>query len=116
MLKPDQRLAPGRRPIAKHKIPEFDEGRFDEATPFDAEAPLSLDELRVLANKLVNPVRLASARSKVGTADEQALCDEVALDALIDLQAAFPRAMRELSPEDEDALRQLVAKLSKERS
>jgi hypothetical protein len=53
----------------------------------------------------VNPARVASARSKVGDGDPVALRDEITLDVLVDLESAFPSAIRALSPAEEDALR-----------
>jgi Rnl2 family RNA ligase len=95
--------SPDDRSIVKRKIAELDEARFDEALPWDADARLSLNDLATLAARLVNPARVASARSKIG--DAAPLADEIALDVLLDLTDAFPRAMRELAPEAEDVLR-----------
>ncbi|MFO0647597.1 MAG: hypothetical protein U0326_15250 [Polyangiales bacterium] len=52
----------------------------------------------------MNAARVAIARSMVGT-DADAVCEEAALDALIDLEAAFPRAMSALDEAELDALR-----------
>jgi len=105
VLKPDSRLAPDDRPVVKRKIPEFDEQRFDDSAPWNPDARLSRRELETLGAKLLNPARVASARSKVGDADPAALRDEIVLDVMVDLEAAFPSAMRALTPEDEEALR-----------
>jgi hypothetical protein len=88
VLRPDARLALSSRPILKRKIPEFDEGRFGEARPWDPF--LSPAQLGPLAATLVNPARVASARSKVGPDDAAALTEELVLDVLIDLVDAFP--------------------------
>lgn len=87
VLKPDARSAPDARPVIKRKLPEFDDERFREA---EAWAPGHLGETELLAwvERLVQPARLASARSKVGTAPA-AIIDEVALDVAIDLGLAF---------------------------
>jgi hypothetical protein len=42
----------------------------------------------------VNPARVASARSKVGT-DPAAIVDEIVLDVAIDLETVFPAAWRD---------------------
>jgi hypothetical protein len=87
VLKPDQRCAPSERPVIKRKLPEFDDDRFGEA---EAWAPAWLDEAALLGwvERLVQPARLASARSKVGTSPE-AIADEVALDVAVDLGLTF---------------------------
>lgn len=87
VLKPDQRCAPSERPVIKRKLPEFDDDRFSEA---EAWAPGWLDEAALTSwvERLVQPARLASARSKVG-AEPAAIVDEVALDVAIDLGLTF---------------------------
>jgi Rnl2 family RNA ligase len=78
------------RPIVKRKIAEFDELRFDESRAFDPTVHLAREELMALVAQLVNPPRLASARSKVG-ADPERIVEEAVLDALIDLRDMLPR-------------------------
>jgi Rnl2 family RNA ligase len=87
VLKPDARVLPGERPVIKRKLPEFDDERFREA---EAWAPGHLGEAELLSwvERMVQPARLASARSKAGT-DAAAIIDEVALDVAIDLGLAF---------------------------
>jgi hypothetical protein len=51
----------------------------------------------VWVDRMVQPARLASARSKVGT-DPAAIMDEVALDVAIDLGLAFHEAWERLPP------------------
>lgn len=87
VLKPDQRCAPSERPVIKRKLPEFDDDRFSEA---EAWAPGWLDEAALTSwvDRLVQPARLASARSKVGESPA-AILDEVALDVAIDLGLTF---------------------------
>ncbi|MFO0604636.1 MAG: RNA ligase family protein [Polyangiales bacterium] len=109
VLKPDARMPVAARPAVKRKIPEFDEARFDDGAAWDPDARLPLEALRARAASLVNAARLASARSKVGD-DPAALCDEAALDALVDLEAAFPAAMGALDEAALDALRDEVAR------
>ena len=104
VLKPDARARPAERYVVKHKIPELDEARFDESAPWNPDAALDLAQLQVLATRLVNPARIASARSKVGTAP-LAVGEEIVLDVLVDLEAAFPAAFRALSPDHDEALR-----------
>jgi hypothetical protein len=60
------------------------------------------------ARRMVNPPRIASAASKWGTDDRGALLDEISLDVMIDLGAAFPAAVAALSPADEDSLRATI--------
>ncbi|MEQ1502132.1 MAG: RNA ligase family protein [Myxococcota bacterium] len=107
VLRVDARLPPSRRTTVKRKIPEFDEARFEEALPWDPDAALSADDLRVVALRLVNGPRIASARSKVGT-DPERVRDEVVLDVLIDVEAAFPRAVGLLSEDEEARLREAL--------
>ncbi|HTJ36997.1 MAG TPA: RNA ligase family protein [Dactylosporangium sp.] len=104
VLRPDARLPLLDRPIVKHKIPEFDEGRFAEARPWDPHIP-SADVGR-LAATLVNPPRVASARSKVGPDDPAAIEDEIILDVMIDLTDAFP--MLQSRPDLEEQVRTAV--------
>lgn len=104
VLKPDAELPARARPLVKHKIPEFDENRFGESMPFDHHAHLSIAELLRWAEVMVNPMRLASARSKVGE-EPTLVAEEVALDVWIDLEAIYPRRMLALEPEDEAELR-----------
>lgn len=105
VIRADGLLPAGGRPIVKRKIAEFDERRFDEARPFDPHALLGAAELTTVALAMVNPARLASARSKVG-ADASAIADEVALDVLVDLADAFPTAMAGLDAATETALQE----------
>ena len=51
----------------------------------------------------MNPARLASARSKVGT-DAAAIVDEVVLDVAVDLSTVFADAWRDLGPDGEAAV------------
>jgi hypothetical protein len=44
-------------------------------------------------------------RSKVGDSDRRALYEEIVLDVLVDLEGAFPRALRELDDTTEATLR-----------
>jgi Rnl2 family RNA ligase len=94
VLRPDARGAPADRPVIKRKLPEFDDERFREAEGWD---PGHLTEAELLAwvDRMVQPARLASARSKVG-ADPAAVADEVALDVAIDLGLAFRDAWAQL--------------------
>ncbi|WP_432968541.1 RNA ligase family protein [Dactylosporangium sp. CA-233914] len=88
VLRPDARVPLATRPILKRKIPEFDESRFAEARPWDPH--LSPTQAGALAATLVNPARVAGARSKVGPHDPAALEEEIVLDVMLDLAAAFP--------------------------
>nr|BFE57416.1 hypothetical protein GCM10020063_019420 [Dactylosporangium thailandense] len=88
VLRPDARLPLATRPVLKRKIPEFDEARFAEAQPWDPH--ISPAAVAPLAATLVNPARVASARSKVGPDDPAALEEEVVLDVMVDLVDAYP--------------------------
>ncbi|MBA2540072.1 MAG: RNA ligase, partial [Deltaproteobacteria bacterium] len=87
VLKPDRRMRNGERPILKRKLADFDDARFDEAAAWDPEH-LAIDQLIAWAERLTNPARIASARSKVGT-DRAAIIDEAVLDVLVDLETVF---------------------------
>jgi Rnl2 family RNA ligase len=91
----------------KHKIPEMNEADFDGSAAFDPHRILPREELLGLVPRLVNPARLASARSKVGL-DPTALVEEIELDVRIDLEAALPATMRILDDPTEDALAQEI--------
>lgn len=105
VIRPDARARPGGRPVYKRKIAEFDEQRFAESEAWDPAQRPGRDALVAWARRLVNPARLASAASKCGRHDREAVLDELELDVLIDLGAAFPAALADLSPADEAALR-----------
>lgn len=107
VLKPDVRAHAEERIVSKWKIPELDDTRFDESVPF------ALDGVALarFAERMVNPARLASARSKVGVAPS-AIVDEVILDVLVDLEATFPRAFAALDADAEETLRAHVASLA----
>lgn len=107
VLVPDRRLPAKARPVVKHKIPEFDDLRFDASVPFDPNRHLELDALERWTGALVNPMRLASARSKVGE-DPEVVVEEALLDVFIDLEAIFPRRMAGLRPDEEATLRRGV--------
>lgn len=103
VLKPAIALPVTERPCIKHKVAEFDEQRFDESQAFDANRHLSLEELQALARRLMNPARLASARSKVGL-DTTMVVEEAVLDALIDLRDMLPRRIEALDDAEETIL------------
>jgi len=102
VLKPDRRLPAAARPIVKRKLADFDDARFDEGPGWHP-GHLSRDELIAWARRLVNPARLASARSKVGT-DPAAIVDEVVLDVAVDLSTVFADAWRDLGADGEAAV------------
>ncbi len=103
VLKLSERTLVSQRQAVKKKIAEFDEQRFDESSAFDNSAYLDLAALLSLAARFVNPARLASARSKVGTEPER-VAEEAVLDALIDLRDMLPRRVETLSADEERAL------------
>jgi len=107
VLKPDARADVAGRYVTKWKIRELDEARFDESAPWNPDAPLSLDGLRSIAERMVNAARIASARSKVGT-DPGAVAEEVVLDVLVDLEGAYPGAMHALRAAEDDSLRSWI--------
>lgn len=94
VAKPDRRLPYGARPIVKRKLPDFDDARFDAGTAWDP-GHLGIAELVGWAERLVNPARVASARSKVGL-DPAAIVDEIVLDVAVDLETVFAAAWRDL--------------------
>jgi len=107
VLKPAREAPFASRPVVKRKIPEFSEQRFDESTAFEPNAPLTREQLFLIADGLMNHARLASARSKVGT-DPRLVAEEAVLDTMIDLHDLFPRRVDGLAPEEE---RELQARL-----
>lgn len=102
ILKPDVRLAPAERPVSKRKITEFDDAKFDESAAWNP-GRLSADELRHWIERLVNPARIQSARSKVGAA-RSAIVDEVVLDVAVDLELAFAEAWSACGSEEQTRL------------
>jgi hypothetical protein len=90
------------------KIDEFDEQRFDQSRPWDPRARLPLADLRQIGQAMVNPTRLASARSKAGPTGLDDLLDEVILDVMVDLSQAFPAAMAALVDDEETELQALI--------
>jgi Rnl2 family RNA ligase len=100
VLKPDVRCAGGERPVLKRKLAEFDDDRFGEAEAWNP-GHLGEDALVAWVDRMVQPARLASARSKVGT-DPAAIVDEVALDVAVDLGLAFRDAWERLSLAGQD--------------
>jgi Rnl2 family RNA ligase len=108
VIRPDARTRPGERAIYKRKIAEFDELRFKEAEAWDSTQRPDLAALCLWAERMTNPARVASAASKWGRDDRAAILDEVELDVLIDLGAAFPAVARELAGDDEAAVRAVI--------
>jgi Rnl2 family RNA ligase len=99
VLKPDRAFAAGARPILKRKLADFDDARFDEGPGWQP-GHLSEAELISWAERLVNPARVASARSKVGTAPAK-IVDEIVLDVAVDLETVFAAAWRALDADGE---------------
>ncbi len=99
VLKPDKRMPAGTRPIVKRKLADFDDARFDAA---EAWTPgfLDADALAELGRRMVNPARLASARSKVGV-NSVCVADEVVLDVALDLEQVFTAAWHALGDDGE---------------
>lgn len=95
VLKPDARWPVHLRPSVKRKHPHFDDARFDESAAWTPASVLPLDAWLALARRLVNPARIASARSKVGV-NQHAIREEVLLDVLVDLEQFQPQAFRAL--------------------
>jgi Rnl2 family RNA ligase len=100
VLKPDVRIGAMERPVIKRKLPEFDDSRFNEAEPWNP-GYLGVDDLLHWVDRLVQPARLASARSKVGI-DPAAIVDEVGIDVAIDLELTFRDAWERLPAEDQE--------------
>lgn len=114
VLRPDAPLAPGQRPILKLKIEEFDEQRYDQSRPWDPYAVLPIADLCQLAVSLVNPARLASARSKVGPSAGDELLDEVVLDTMVDLAEAFPVATATIAGPEQDLLEAAIRRAARD--
>lgn len=108
VLRRDDRARPGQATAYKRKIVEFDEARFDGAESWDRDQRPDLDALVGWAIRLTNPARVASAASKWGRHDVETVLDEVELDVLIDLAAAFPAVARSPSEDDEAVLRDAI--------
>jgi len=108
VCKADARGRPATRIVYKQKIAEFDELKFSESEAWDPSQRLGLDELIAHGSRLVNRPRIASAMSKWGDGDRSVVLDEVALDVMIDLAAAFPVGVAGLSPAEEEALRAAI--------
>ena len=108
VLKADARSTLSSRAILKRKIPEFDEAVFDESTPWNPDQSLSLEELMVWSNRLVNTPRVASARSKWGDTKTDQIVEEIILDVMVDIELAFPKAFRSLNLEEEERLRSRI--------
>ena len=112
VIKPTVRVEAAMRPVIKHKIPEFDDQRFDASNPLDPNVRLNMQQLRQLCDALVNDARIASARSKVG-ANTDAVLEEVVLDVLVDLESVFPRCLAQLSASESQLLQERVAELAR---
>ncbi|MDG6108528.1 hypothetical protein Daura_14120 [Dactylosporangium aurantiacum] len=112
VLRPDAALAPQDRTAVKVKIDEFDERRFGESLPWDPYTRLDATQLARIAAAMVNPPRIASARSKAGTAPG-ALLDEVVLDVLVDLSEAYPAATAALDQAGQAALEDAVRRAAR---
>ncbi|AFE05650.1 hypothetical protein COCOR_04128 [Corallococcus coralloides DSM 2259] len=113
VIKSEQPVAPGQRVAFKRKIEEFNEARFDESTAWDAHQRLSFTELQDWASRLVNPARIASALSKCGRGNAEAVVSEVELDVRVDLELAFPTACQSLDPASEERLAVHVRELAR---
>jgi RNA ligase-like protein len=105
VIKPDIEARPADYVVFKRKRAELDETRLEESAPVDKDPAMDLGALTAFGRQLVNGPRFDSARSKLGEGPPQALIDEVILDVLVDLETAFPRAMRDLSPASRAGLR-----------
>lgn len=108
VLKPEAGMPASQRPLVKVKIPEFDELRFGASQAFDPHALPPIEVLATLAVAMTTPLRLASARSKVGV-EAVAIIEEAVLDVSIDLEAMLPDRMASLAPEAIARLHQAVA-------
>ncbi|NRD48327.1 RNA ligase family protein [Corallococcus exiguus] len=115
VIKSEQPVSPGQRVAFKRKIEEFNEARFDESTAWDAHQRLSFTELQDWSSRLVNPARIASALSKCGRDNAEAVLSEVELDVRVDLELAFPTACQSLDPASEERLSAHVRELSRPR-
>lgn len=110
VLKPDAEMKVSGRPILKIKIPEFQENRFDESMSFNKDAMPSFNELILILQQMINPARLASAKSKVGE-NLSAIIEETVLDVMIDLEGVFPLRMQSVDSDEEIKLKAEIIKL-----
>lgn len=108
IIKSENSVPISKRSIINRKIEEFDEKRFDESKSWESEKILSLEGLKAWAVKMVNPARLASARSKIGNNRNNDFFEEVFQDIMLDLEAAFPLTFQSLTSEQESTLRDHV--------
>lgn len=114
VLRPDAVLPPHERTVVKVKIDEFDEQRFGESRPWDPHAHVPAADLHRLAATLVNPPRIAGARSKVGQAAPEELLDEVVLDIMVDLSEAYPTAVAALGADGQTAIEDAVRRAARD--
>lgn len=113
VLKPNVQISVNKRPIIKIKIPEFKENRFDDSQTFNPHAMPSIDEVLSLCGKMVNDVRIASAKSKVG-GNSDAIIEETVLDVMVDLESILPLRVQSLTPEEVNKLESFIHKKSDE--
>jgi Rnl2 family RNA ligase len=108
VLRPDAALSPQDRTIVKAKIDEFDEQRFGASLPWDPYTRIPGTDLARIAAGLVNPPRVAGARSKVGQTAGASLVDEIVLDVMVDLSEAYPAAVAALDTAGQAAIEDTV--------
>jgi len=114
VIKPTAAMSPGQRDSMKKKIEEFDESRFDESRPFDPNVTwLSLADVLRIATGMMNPTRVASARSKVGE-DPAQMIEEAVLDTWIDLDAMLGTRLQSLTEAEESKLRERLESAARE--
>lgn len=65
VIRADQSLPPTRRSIVKRKVVEFGEQRFGRSRPFQRRRLAHATDLFAIAEHMVNPLRLVSARARV---------------------------------------------------
>lgn len=107
VLKPDARTPYASRYIVKHRDLDLDDCELATSTA----AVLDLEGFQTRAAAMITPSRIASARSKVGTSTD-AICNEVVLDILLDLEAVFPVTFALLGTAEEERLRSHMATLA----
>ncbi len=112
VIKPQSQTQVSRRVVYKRKIDEFNEKQFDESECWDERQIVSPGGLMSWATKMVNPARIASARSKIGDGNNSALVEEIVLDVLIDLNEALPLSNEALSDLEQQALSDHIIRLA----
>ncbi|MFK7823418.1 MAG: RNA ligase family protein [Oligoflexales bacterium] len=80
----------GRQAI-KHKIPEFSDSIYNQSIAFNPNQVLSVEQICKHIPQLATPIRINSARSKVGEKKIDIFAESI-LDIMTDLEEVFPQS------------------------